>query len=196
MLDGKRNNDPLTIRSDTPLRRAAEIMNEARVGSLVVVDPDDSIVGIVTDRDLCLRAVAFDRDPDETKVASCMTEDVRTLPIDADLTDQVYAMRSIGARRIPLVDDTGVPQEISTIDDILLWTAARFSELAGTAAIGGRHGSLREPAGLLRELEAHVDAGGEELERRQAVPMDSLKESIKRLRAGLTGGQGTKAPWP
>lgn len=192
MLNGTRNNDPLTIPSDAPLRQAAEIMKAAHVGSLVVVDHEERVVGIVTDRDLCMRAVAFDRDPDEAKVAGCMTEDVRTLPLGTNMADQIYGMRSIGARRIPLVDDHGVAREIAALDDMLLWAAARLSELAGTAAIGRRHGQLRDPADLLRELEAHVDADDRGLEKRLAVPRDALIDSIERLRAGLIPSQGMK----
>jgi len=190
MLDGKRNNQPITIRSDEPLRKAAEMMMAASIGSLVVVDDDGKIVGMLTDRDLCLRAVAFDRDPDTTTVAGCMTADVRTLEHGADMTDQIYRMRSIGTRRLPLVDETGSAREIAAIDDMLLWASARLTELAWTA----RHAELREPGQLLRELEAHLEAregepGAAALGERLEVPIDSLHESIKKLRAGLVAGR-------
>lgn len=189
MLDGKSPKKPLTIRHDATLRRAAEAMKTAHVGSLIVVDDEARVVGIVTDRDLCLRAVAFDRDPDEAKVAGCMTEDVRTLPLGTDLADQINGMRAIGARRIPLVDDTGVAQEIAALDDMLLWAAARLSELAGTAAVGRGQGNLREPASLLRDLEAFIDSESRSTESRLAVPRSMLMESIERLREGLVPSQ-------
>ena len=70
------DSDVVCVRGDVNLREAARTMNEREIGSLVVTDADDRVVGIVTDRDLCLRAVRWDRDPDETTVESVMSKDV------------------------------------------------------------------------------------------------------------------------
>jgi CBS domain-containing protein len=67
--------DPRTVGTESPLRQAAEIMRDQDVGSVVVTEGDD-VCGIVTDRDIAVRAVAAGRDPNETKVAEVCNRDV------------------------------------------------------------------------------------------------------------------------
>ena len=188
--------DVVCIRADASIRKAAEVMEERSIGSLVVVDDDQKIVGIVTDRDLCLRAVRWDRDPDETDVASVMSKDVRTLPADAHRDEQIELMRRMGVRRIPLVDGDGKPVGLMTADDWIRWISARLDEIATTADPALRHGPLRPAGDLLDDLQKHLDrhldaAGGtsegDALYTRMVVDRDALLEAIGRLRTAMAG---------
>ncbi len=64
---------------DESVREAARRMREADVGTLIVVDDKRNPMGVVTDRDVALRCVAEDRDPDTTRVATVMTAPDRLL---------------------------------------------------------------------------------------------------------------------
>ena len=188
----RNDRDVVCIRTNASIRKAAATMKDRSIGSLVVVDDDGEIVGIVTDRDLCLRAVRWDRDPDETDIASVMSTDVRTLPVESHRNEQVEIMRRMGVRRIPLVDGDGKPVGLIAADDWIRWIAARLDEIATTADPARRHGPLRPPSDLLDDLQEHLDRHleGQEDEdplcTRMVVDRDGLLQAIERLRAAMT----------
>ena len=185
----------ISIFHGAPLRAAADLMDERCVGSLVVVDKQGKAVGIVTDRDLCTRAVAFDRDPDTATVAGAMTSDLHTATVESTPRAQLQRMRALGTRRLPLVDGEGVPQEVASVDDALVWISERLFEIAGTAAAERRHGRLAPAGELIRQLEEHLEQqceseGEAVLTSRLEVSRDALVESIERLRSALDATPG------
>lgn len=99
------------------LRDAARQMRDSGVGMLVVRD-GDRCVGIVTDRNLVTRALADGLDPDRS-VSVAMTTPPQTIGLDARLEEAVVAMRDGGHRRLLVVDDTGAPVGVVSIDDVL-----------------------------------------------------------------------------
>ncbi|MEM6673109.1 MAG: CBS domain-containing protein [Planctomycetota bacterium] len=186
------DSEVVCVTPDLSIREAAATMKERGIGSLVVIDGDGNVSGIVTDRDLCLRAVRWDRDPDETPVSKAMTTDVRTLSADSTRDDQIGLMRRMGVRRVPLVDGTGKPVGLISVDDWLRWTATRLHEVASTSDPALRHGPLRAPGDLLDDLERHLERQMEAreedpLQTRTVVDRDALLDAIAKLRAGMTG---------
>ena len=184
--------DVVCVRGDVSLRSAARTMKEREIGSLVVVDEDGRVVGIVTDRDLCLRAVRWDRDPDESTVEGVMTKEVRTLPLDSSRTEQTQLMRRMGVRRVPLVDDDGKAVGLIAADDWIRWISARLDEIATTADPSRRHGPLRPAGDLLDDLQEHLDRHLETREEdplrtRMVVDRDALMKAIERLRKAMAG---------
>lgn len=175
--------DIVTITPDATLREAAETLRERGIGCLVVVDADGAAVGIVTDRDLCLRAVAWERDPDTTRVREVMTEDVRGVPCDAPQDEWPVPMRRLGVRRVPLLDEERRPRALYSADDWLRWLAQRLDEVAATADPAHRHGQLagehRRSVRLLDELTLHLEA-------RALLDREELLEAIARLRSAVT----------
>lgn len=95
-----------TVRTLTPqdtVVQAAQAMAELNVGTIPVCEAD-RVVGIVTDRDIVLRAVAKDQAPGSTRLEQVMSRDVQCAQAD-DAVDQVLtemARRQI--RRMPVVD--------------------------------------------------------------------------------------------
>jgi len=73
--------DVVCIARAATLHDAACLLRDRGIGSLVVTDAAGGVVGIVTDRDLCLRAVAFERDPHTTRVDAVMTADRSGRPL-------------------------------------------------------------------------------------------------------------------
>lgn len=95
--------NPRTVETESPLRQAAEIMRDQDVGSVVVTEGED-VCGIVTDRDIAVRAVAAGRDPNETKVAEVCNRDVVSLSPDQSVDDAIRLMRDENIRRLPVLD--------------------------------------------------------------------------------------------
>ncbi len=79
---------------------AAERMKQLNVGAIPVFsDNKKNIVGVVTDRDIVVRAVAENRNPAETSLRDIMSKDVVTCPEDTDVYEAVRAMEEKKVRR-------------------------------------------------------------------------------------------------
>lgn len=107
--------DPVVLPPDTPVREAAQAMRDLDIGDVLVVD-GGRLCGIVTDRDLVVRAMA-DRDD----LSGCCVRDVCSEHVvTADLTETadsaIARMRENAVRRIPVVD-AGRPVGVFSLGD-------------------------------------------------------------------------------
>jgi len=109
---------PATITADRTITEAADEMDRLAVGALVVVEPDGRPVGIVTDRDLVLRALARRVSPD-ARIDSVMSTDLFVLSPDAELRDAYRVFERHAIRRLPLVADDVVVGMV-TMDDLVV----------------------------------------------------------------------------
>jgi CBS domain-containing protein len=107
-----------TIGPEQTVEAAAREMKRRQVGSLLLLDGPRP-VGIVTDRDLVVRAVAEGRDPREQWVRDCVTYDPIVVRVEDGIETAVSLMRKHGVRRLPLVDESGAAVGIVTADDLL-----------------------------------------------------------------------------
>jgi CBS domain-containing protein len=112
------------------LRDAVRVMLEGDFGSVPVTEGDGSkrLVGIVTDRDVCLAAFAQNKPLDEIPVAAAMSRDVRSCSPDDPLSIAETIMSSAQVRRVPVLDRDGELCGIVTLGDLAL--AARKGEKA------------------------------------------------------------------
>ena len=104
LRDFMSSDDVLTIEAEATLGAAARKMRQRNVGAAVVVDENNSVTGIFTERDL-LRAIADSRHPDVGQVQSYMTTDPITLPSDHLPSEAARIMSEGKFRHIPVVDD-------------------------------------------------------------------------------------------
>ncbi|HEX4078172.1 MAG TPA: CBS domain-containing protein [Rhizomicrobium sp.] len=88
---------------DATLQEVAKVMAEEDVGFLPVGD-HDRMIGMITDRDIAVRAVAKGRDPKKTKVRDVMTERVLYCFEDEDADKAAESMSRERIRRLPIVD--------------------------------------------------------------------------------------------
>ena len=109
---------PATITADRTITEAADEMDRLAVGALVVIDADGHPVGIVTDRDLVVRALAR-RASADARIDSVMSTDLITLAPDADLRDALRIFERRPIRRLPLVADDRVVGML-TMDDLVV----------------------------------------------------------------------------
>jgi CBS domain-containing protein len=101
-------------------QKAAEIMKNADTGVAPVLADENSpkVVGIITDRDLCLGVVAAGRNPREVRVKECMTGRVVTCHPEDDVRRVAEMMAENQIRRIPVVDRDGGIVGIVSLADI------------------------------------------------------------------------------
>lgn len=107
----------ITLQVETTIDKAAEEMRARDIGDVVVADAD-TLVGLVTDRDIVVRAIAEGRDPRTTTLASIVSKDLVTLGPDESAADAARLMRDKAVRRVLVVDDTGGLLGILSIGDL------------------------------------------------------------------------------
>jgi len=95
---------PRCVTPDTSVVEAAELMANEDVGSLPILD-GDRLVGVVTDRDIVVRAVAKQKNPQGMPVRDVATGDIVTVRPDEDLSEALKLMASYQVRRLPVVDE-------------------------------------------------------------------------------------------
>jgi CBS domain-containing protein len=108
------------VPSDTAVK-AATIMRDEDAGVVPVIDNEQGqkIVGVVTDRDLCMNVVAEGRDPGTVRVEQCMTPSVVTCSPNDALEKATELMKENQVRRIPVVDEQGRLQGILSLADVV-----------------------------------------------------------------------------
>jgi CBS domain-containing protein len=94
---------PRAIRPETSIREAARLMEQEDVGSLPIVDQDTHLVGIVTDRDIAIRAVGQGLEAERTSVMDIATDEVYALTPEDDLDEALEMMAHAQVRRLPIV---------------------------------------------------------------------------------------------
>jgi CBS domain-containing protein len=101
--------------------RAAGIMRNEDTGIVPVIDNEQSlkIVGVVTDRDLCMNVVAEGRDPRTVAVDACMTQVVVTCSPNDSVAKAIELMKDNQIRRVPVVDEQGRLQGIVAMADLV-----------------------------------------------------------------------------
>lgn len=97
---------PETVTPDTRLSEVASIMRDLNVGIIPVVGGggDMRLRGVITDRDIVVRAVADGKDVAEERVTGHMTEDVEVVGMNASMREVFSVMKRARVRRVPVVD--------------------------------------------------------------------------------------------
>jgi len=109
--------DPVVLDTASDLTTAARQMRDHDIGDVIVQDDNGRVCGIVTDRDIVIRALAENRDPASTTLADVCSADIVTLRPDDPVTEAVATMRDRAIRRLPVVEN-GRPIGIVSIGDL------------------------------------------------------------------------------
>jgi CBS domain-containing protein len=108
--------DPRTVSADSTLTDAAVLMRDDDVGA-IVVEREGAIAGVVTDRDIVVRAIAQGHDPATTQVGDVASESVVTVTPDQSVEDVRRLMREHDVRRI-VVEQGGRAAGIVSLGDL------------------------------------------------------------------------------
>jgi CBS domain-containing protein len=106
---------PVRLQVDTTLDAAARVMREKDIGDVVVVDAD-RLVGVVTDRDIVVRAVADGVAPTVATLGSVVSRDPVTVRPEDTAHDAALLMRDRAVRRLLVCDDSGLVGIVSIGD--------------------------------------------------------------------------------
>lgn len=138
---------PVELPVDATIGEAARLMDDRAVGAVVLTDDQTGRpVGIVTDRDLVVRAMARNIPPD-ARVDSVMSMGVTCLDADADLHDAVRLFATHPIRRLPLVAGDRMVGML-TVDDLLVDLSSDLSNVVRglTAQVLFGHPEAKVPA--------------------------------------------------
>ena len=110
---------PLTCTPGTSLAVAARLMREADYGTLPVVT-GRTVVGIITDRDICLALAGTNRNALNIPVREVMTKEVFSARVDDNVHDALAIMKFARVRRLPVCDEFGCLEGMLSIEDVVV----------------------------------------------------------------------------
>lgn len=118
--------EPMTVPADTLVEDAANEMLEAGIGSVLVVDDEDRVIGILTNTDF-VQIVAERKPKDETSVEAYMSTDLMTTNAQEPIEDVANRLLEAGIHHMPVVDDDGTPIGIITTTDLAAYVSTVYS---------------------------------------------------------------------
>jgi CBS domain-containing protein len=122
-LLARKGTDVVSIAPTATVLDAARLMNDRSVGGVLVVDSDNQLLGIFTERDILRRVVAAGLPPDTTKVSEVFTQGIVTCGPDTTVDECGALMSSRRVRHLPVVDARGL-HGVVTIGDLLAHTVS------------------------------------------------------------------------
>jgi CBS domain-containing protein len=133
------------VSPDDAIQTAAHIMKDIGAGALPVVE-NDRLVGMITDRDIAVRAVAAGMAADRTKVRDVMTPEVRYVFEDEDVAEVARKMAEWQVRRLPVLNRDKRLVGIVSLGDLAL-------EADGKARVGEALEGIAQPTGQHEQSE-------------------------------------------
>lgn len=98
-------NNVVSLSPENTAFDAAKLMNEKHVGCIPVVDNNQNVVGLITDRDLTLRCMACNKDANLTPISEIMTTKIHSIASDANITEASNIMCNCQVKRVPVIDN-------------------------------------------------------------------------------------------
>ena len=123
------NRNVKTVRPEDTVKLAAQIMNENRLGALVVVSGSGEVVGILTERDILVDVVATGKSADKVNVEEAMTSDIITIDPDRTLEEAADIMTENKIKKLPVVED-GSLVGIVTATDLIAYEKDLIEKVA------------------------------------------------------------------
>ena len=121
-LLAKKEQTLMSISPTATVMEAATLMNEHRIGALLVIDRrGESLAGIFTERDILRRIIGEKKDPETTAVGQVMTTEVACCKPDTTVEQARLTFRDKRVRHLPVVDDAGKALGVVSIGDVNAW---------------------------------------------------------------------------
>ena len=118
----------ISVGPGASVREAARVMTRANCGSVLVMEPPDLLLGILTERDLMTRVLARGLDPDRTTAREVMTPNPICVPPETLVSDAVVLMLERGFRHLPLVSGSKILGVFSVRDALPREIGAALSQ--------------------------------------------------------------------
>jgi len=187
---------PVSCTPDEPLDNALRAMAEARTGSILVVDRDGRLAGILTRHDVLDRVALARRDP-ATPVSEVMTPRPKTLPAEASACDAALLIAREGIRHVPVMDGDALIG-IVTERDLFALQRTSMRGINRTIAGAAEPGALRHAAGEIRRLARDLLTQGLAVEQLTLIIStlnDALTRRIIELEQGRHALDGIEWCW-
>lgn len=110
------------------LADAAKLMWENDCGVLPIIKDGRKVIGMITDRDICMAAAMKDRNPSSISVEEVMTGQVYAVNPEDNIDQALQAMQEHKIRRLPVVNSEGELEGILSMNDVLLRTRSLDGE--------------------------------------------------------------------
>jgi CBS domain-containing protein len=120
---------------DTNLAAAAKMMWDSDCGALPVLNVEGKVLGVITDRDICMAAATKNRPPSQITVWETITPRAFTCQPTEDVHVALDLMKRKQVRRLPVVDEDGTLQGVVCINDLILQAAAAHGKKAADLSI-------------------------------------------------------------
>ncbi len=127
------NRNVITAERDNNVLKAAEIMRQNHVGSIVIVDVTsygEKPIGIVSDRDIVIKVVAKNVSLEEISLNDIMARDLVCVRGNDDLMETLRIMCMEGVRRVPVINNEGALMGLLSMDDLFEIFANELSNIA------------------------------------------------------------------
>jgi CBS domain-containing protein len=111
--------DPISLQTSSTLTDAARAMRDSNIGDVIVIDDNGQLCGIVTDRDIVIRALAEGREANATTLGEICTKDPVTLSSEDSVSEAIRLMSGKAIRRVPVMDQ-GKPVGIVSLGDLAI----------------------------------------------------------------------------
>lgn len=108
----------ICVGQDEPVSAAARLLKRHNLGSLPVCGPDGQLRGMITDRDIVLRCIAGESDPNLTKIYEIMSRSVAFASPEDSIEQAAAKMSTEQVKRLPVVEN-GVPVGMVSVCDML-----------------------------------------------------------------------------
>lgn len=103
----------------TPISEIAAVIKDKSIGAVPIIDGQNKLVGIVSERDIVTKMVVEARDADLTTAQEIMTEEIISANLDDDLEQTIGVMKSKNIRHMPVTDSDGKLTDFFSIRDFL-----------------------------------------------------------------------------
>ena len=106
------------LKAEHTLQEAAQLMSDLDVGIIPIAEQGGKLQGVITDRDIVVRAVAKGMDINSTRISDCMTGKVVTVTEDQTAKDAARIMADNQIRRLPVISENNALVGIIAIGDL------------------------------------------------------------------------------
>ncbi len=120
--------EPLVIRENDSIKSAIDTLKSHKVGCVIIVNDEQKLVGIFTERDVTLKVAGSEMNLSTTLISEVMTPAPHTEQMTTTLAFALNMMSEGGYRHIPIVDDENCPIGIISVKDIVDYIVATLNK--------------------------------------------------------------------
>ena len=113
---------PMVMHANAQVSTAVQVMAKKNIGSMIIVDDDRKVTGIVTERDLLRRLLGEKLNQETTLLSDIMSTEIKTARPDDEIVDWLRLMSNERFRHLPVVDDDGRLINVLSQGDFVSYT--------------------------------------------------------------------------